>query len=191
MKIWFLIAGLLTATVALAQRPHQHHPAQPGTQTGSDVQPGVRPYADMVSRSIKALSDQQIADLRAGRGMSLALPAELNGYPGPSHALQLAAPLRLSNEQTLETRRLFGQMQVEAIGMGDRIIAAEVELDRLFKDRKATAATVAAATASVALAYGLLRAAHLQYHLEMIAVLTPVQVAKYNQLRGYQQEPRQ
>ena len=35
-------------------------------------------YADMRTRSIKALSDQQIADLRAGRGMALALAAELN-----------------------------------------------------------------------------------------------------------------
>lgn len=185
MKIWFLIGGLLTAAVASAQQPHQHQPAQPSTQTGSEVQPGVRPYADMATRSIKALSDQQIADLRAGRGMSLALPAELNGYPGPSHALQLAAPLSLSDEQTLATRRLFGQMQVEAIDLGDRIIAAEVELDGLFKDRKATAETIAAATAKVARAFGQLRAAHLQYHLEMIAVLTPAQVVKYNQLRGY------
>jgi hypothetical protein len=38
----------------------------------------------MQSRPIKALSDQQVSDLRAGRGMGLALAAELNGYPGPS-----------------------------------------------------------------------------------------------------------
>jgi len=30
--------------------------------------------------SIKTLSDRQIADLNAGRGMGLALAAELNGY---------------------------------------------------------------------------------------------------------------
>jgi hypothetical protein len=38
-----------------------------------------QPYAGMQTRPIKALSDQQIADLRAGRGMGLALAAELNG----------------------------------------------------------------------------------------------------------------
>ncbi|MFA6310053.1 MAG: hypothetical protein WCV99_01715 [Sterolibacterium sp.] len=81
-------------------------------------------------------------------------------------------------------------MQVEAIGMGDRIIAAEVELDGLFKDRTATAATVAAAPAIVVRAFRQLRAAHLQYRLKMLAVLTPAQVTTYNQLRGYQQEPR-
>ena len=48
---------------------------------------GQSPYAGMQARPVKALSDQQIADLKAGRGMGLALPAELNGYPGPSHVL--------------------------------------------------------------------------------------------------------
>jgi hypothetical protein len=43
-----------------------------------------QPYSGMQSRPIKALSDQTVADLRAGRGMGLALAAELNGYPGPS-----------------------------------------------------------------------------------------------------------
>ena len=37
------------------------------------------PYAGQEGRPIKALSEQQIADLRTGRGMSLALAAELNG----------------------------------------------------------------------------------------------------------------
>ena len=35
------------------------------------------PYAGMQSRPIKALSEQQIADLKTGRGMGLALTAEL------------------------------------------------------------------------------------------------------------------
>ena len=39
-----------------------------------------QPYAGFELRSIKALSDQQVADLKAGRGMGLALAAELNGY---------------------------------------------------------------------------------------------------------------
>lgn len=52
-----------------------------------------QPYAGLQSRSIKALSDEQLADLRAGRGMGLALLAELNGYPGPLHVIELADPL--------------------------------------------------------------------------------------------------
>ncbi|MER8435493.1 hypothetical protein NKH11_02460 [Mesorhizobium sp. M1393] len=42
-------------------------------------------YSGMEARRVKALSGEQIADLMAGRGMGLALAAELNSYPGPSH----------------------------------------------------------------------------------------------------------
>lgn len=48
------------------------------------------PYAGIARRSVKALSDREISDLRTGRGMGLALAAELNGYPGPAHVLELA-----------------------------------------------------------------------------------------------------
>jgi hypothetical protein len=41
-----------------------------------------QPYAGMETRPIKPLSEQQIADPRTGRGMSLALAVELNGYTG-------------------------------------------------------------------------------------------------------------
>jgi hypothetical protein len=55
-----------------------------------------KPYAGLQNRAIKTFSDQQIADLNAGRGMGLALAAELNGYPGPIHAIELAEQLHLS-----------------------------------------------------------------------------------------------
>ncbi len=38
-----------------------------------------QPYAGMDNRSVKTLSDQQLSDLREGRGMGMALAAELNG----------------------------------------------------------------------------------------------------------------
>jgi hypothetical protein len=61
---------------------------------------GQSPYAGMQAQPIKALSDRQVADLKAGRGMGLAMPAELNGYPGPSHLLELAEQVGLSNAQS-------------------------------------------------------------------------------------------
>jgi hypothetical protein len=57
------------------------------------------PYAGMQTRPIKALSAEQVADLKAGRGMGLAMAAELNGYPGPAHVLELADKLDLSDQQ--------------------------------------------------------------------------------------------
>ena len=51
-----------------------------------------QPYAGMETRAIKTLSDKDIADLNAGRGMGLALAAELNGYPGPVSYTHLTLP---------------------------------------------------------------------------------------------------
>jgi hypothetical protein len=74
-----------------------------------------QPYAGLEGRPIKALSEQQIADLRAGRGMGLALAAELNGYPGPMHVLELADALDLSGQQRAKMQELFAAMKAEAI----------------------------------------------------------------------------
>ena len=72
------------------------------------------PYGGMQTRPIKALSEQQVADLGAGRGMGLALAAELNGYPGPSHVLELADRLDLTADQRASVQRLFDSMKMEA-----------------------------------------------------------------------------
>lgn len=181
------IRSLITALLALAaaaplhaQHHHDHgaqHPPAPASAAG--------PYAGLQAREIKALSAQQVADLRAGKGMSLALPAELNGYPGPSHVLELAGPLQLTPAQAARTRTLFTRMQQEAQALGETVIQAEAALDRLFRSRSATREAVSLAAASAAEAQGRLRAAHLRYHLEMLDVLTPAQVAAYARLRGY------
>ncbi|MBX9943505.1 MAG: Spy/CpxP family protein refolding chaperone [Reyranella sp.] len=144
-----------------------------------------QPYAGQQARAVKALSDQQIADLRAGRGMGLALPAELNGYPGPMHVLELAGPLDLTPDQRQRTEALFAAMKAEAIPLGERLIADETALDLLFAEKRATLAAVDAASARIGATQAALRAAHLRYHLEMVALLTPEQVARYAALRGY------
>jgi hypothetical protein len=79
------------------------------------------PYAGMQTRPIKALSEQQVADLGAGRGMGLALAAESNGYPGPSHVLELADKLELSADQRPSIQRLFDSMKAEAMPIGRKL----------------------------------------------------------------------
>jgi Spy/CpxP family protein refolding chaperone len=144
-----------------------------------------QPYAGLQARPIKALSPEQIADLRAGRGMGLALPAELNGYPGPVHVLALAGPLGLTSEQRLRTEKLIAAMKAEAIPLGERLIADEAALDRLFAEKRVTAEALDKASAQIGATQAALRAAHLRYHLDMMAVLTPQQVELYGSLRGY------
>ena len=74
------------------------------TATAANAQ---APYGGMQIRPIKALSEQQIAHLGAGRGMGFALAAELNGYPGPSHVLELADRLELTAGQRAGIKALF------------------------------------------------------------------------------------
>jgi Spy/CpxP family protein refolding chaperone len=146
---------------------------------------GHSPYAQLQDRTIKALSEQQIADLRAGRGMGLALPAELNGYPGPMHVLEFADALNLSTEQRERTSGLIREMKNEAIPLGERLIDSERKLERLFADREITPAALIASTEEIARLQGRLRETHLKYHLVMVELLSAEQVAGYRQLRGY------
>lgn len=142
-------------------------------------------YAGLESRDIKALSPADIEGLKAGRGMSLALAAELNGYPGPLHVLELAGPLALTEDQRLRTRALQDRMLAEARTAGEELIARERELDRGFAARTLDASGLSAALARIAEAQARLRRAHLQAHLEQALILRPDQVEQYNRLRGY------
>jgi Spy/CpxP family protein refolding chaperone len=139
----------------------------------------------MEARPVKALSDRQVADLRAGRGMGMALPAELNGYPGPLHVLEMADALGLTPEQRERVRGLREAMTAETVPLGERLITEEAALDREFASRTVTPASLDAATAAIGRTQAALRAAHLRYHLTMMEVLTPEQVSRYGELRGY------
>jgi Spy/CpxP family protein refolding chaperone len=163
MKIWPVIASIAFVTSVHAQTP----------------------YAGMQTRSIKALSEQQIADLNAGRGMGLALAAELNGYPGPLHVLELADKLELSADQRADMQRLFDAMKTEALPLGAKLIEQEAELDRQFAARSITPESLKASTTAVAATQGMLRETHLKYHLSTGSILTPAQMTKYAELRGY------
>jgi Spy/CpxP family protein refolding chaperone len=168
MKPWMATLAIALLGVAPAAWPQTH-----------------QPYAGMQARPVKALSDQQIADLKAGRGMGLALAAELNGYPGPMHVLELASPLGLSDDQRAKVAGLFDAMKREAVPLGERLIAAETALDRQFAGRTITASSLGEATRDIASLQGELRLAHLKYHLATLELLTPEQATRYSTLRGY------
>jgi hypothetical protein len=148
------------------------------------------PYAGMQARSVKALSDQQISDLEAGRGMGLALAAELNGYPGPSHLLELADKIGLSVDQRAQVQQLFDAMRQEATPLGLKLIDQEAALDRQFATRTVTAESLKRAVADIALTQANLRETHLKYHLSTAAILDPDQKQRYAELRGYGAGPQ-
>lgn len=170
MKLVLMAAALLTwiATPAPAQHQHPH-----------------TPYAGLDLREIKALSQQQIDDLRAGRGMGLALAGELNGYPGPLHVIELADQLQLDAEQRQQVERLFKQMRAEATTVGETLIEQERALDRAFGERTISPDTLTAMTSKIGETQGRLRAVHLRYHLTTAALLSTHQRQRYSELRGY------
>jgi Spy/CpxP family protein refolding chaperone len=138
-----------------------------------------------MDREVKALSKEETAGLLEGRGLGMALSAELNGYPGPMHVLELKEGLGLFPEQVTKTEELFRQVKAEAKALGSELVEAEKKLDSLFKDKNVNEQNLSEATALAGSLRGRLRETHLKYHIRMLGVLSPEQVAKYNELRGY------
>jgi hypothetical protein len=143
------------------------------------------PYAGQQARTIKALSDDDIAALRKGEGMGMAKAAELNGYPGPAHVLTLAAQLGLTETQQRDVRAIFERMSTAAKPLGGELIAQEQTLDQLFAKGQITPDRLAAATAAIAGLQGRLRSVHLSAHLDTRALLNADQITRYQELRGY------
>ncbi|MBI3451497.1 MAG: hypothetical protein HY057_01425 [Rhodospirillales bacterium] len=164
MKSWIVVALALAAPAA-AQSPS--------------------PYAGQENRAIKALSDAEIEDLKAGNGAGFAKTAELNSYPGPAHVLELAGPLALGPDQRAASEALLHHMRAEAQKLGAKILDAEAALERAFAGRRITRDELRARLAAIAALQGELRAAHLETHIAQQALLSPEQVARYDVLRGY------
>jgi len=143
------------------------------------------PYAGEEQRAIKALSDAETASLMAGEGMGFAKAAELNGYPGPAHVLQLAARLELTEAQRAAVEEIMRRHRIEAQALGREVIALEKALDAAFASHAASAQVTDELVARIEARRGALRASHLKAHIATTAMLTPAQVQAYAALRGY------
>jgi len=146
---------------------------------------GDKPYAGQQQREIKSLSTREIAGYRQGKGMGFAKAAELNHYPGPRHVLDLAEQLALSERQRSDSQALFDAMQAEAMALGERLIEEEYRLDQLFASDRVNEHNLIEATRKIAALRGELRYTHLKTHLAQRALLSPHQLQRYDQLRGY------
>ena len=163
-------APLATAPFAQAQHAehHAHHAA--AAPDSLDVPTG--------------LSAAEAAGLLAGAGLGLAKPAELHGYPGPLHVLELADALGLSAAQRVGAEAFRADMLAQAIPLGEQIVQAERHLDAAFAGGAVSRAEVERMTAHAARLRGELRAVHLTTHLVMRELMTAEQIARYAELRG-------
>lgn len=117
--------------------------------------------------------------------MSLALAAELNGYPGPRHVLDLGEALDLTAVQRRAFESLFREMEAEARRLGAAILDQEAALDHAFGSGAVDEAGLHDRLAQLASLQAALRYAHLRTHLAAQALLTREQLARYDTLRGY------
>ncbi len=143
------------------------------------------PYVGQEVRNIRSLSEAEVQGYLQGRGMGLAKPAELNGYPGPMHVLELSQQLQLTDDQRAATQRSFERMRAEAVRLGRLFVEKEAALNRLFGDVRADSANLQRLVGETARLHGELRLSHLRAHLEMRSILTLHQIARYKELRGY------
>jgi hypothetical protein len=148
------------------------------------------PYAHAGSVEVKTLSQAEVDELLNGAGMGLARPAELNRYPGPRHALELADSLALTPDQRKETQRVFDEMSERAKALGRQIVDAEKALDADFAAGSVTEESLATSVERLAELRAELRITHLRAHLAMRAILTGHQIHEYDRLRGYDSDHR-
>lgn len=151
----------------------------------ASIAPSASPYAGQESRQIKALSATEVAAYVEGKGQGFAKPAELNGYPGPMHVLELADQLALTSEQKAASEALLLKHKTEVRELGRSFISAEEALDRLFSSGLVNAEALRMAIDHSAKIQSRIRNAHLETHLQQTALLTTEQNAAYQRLRGY------
>jgi Spy/CpxP family protein refolding chaperone len=163
-----------TAVVAIAQAPQTQAPVAKA-----------QAYAGQQARSIASLSTEELQAFLEGRGMGLAKAAELNGYPGPMHVLELAEQLKLTSEQRRDVKHAFERMKARATDLGAKYVSAEKAVDEAFRSGNADAGTITRRVAEANRLLGEVRLSHLIAHLEITPLLTPEQRARYAELRGY------
>ena len=173
--IGFIIA--LLPTIAFTQTQTGDHGAAPSAYAGEET------------RVIKSLSQKDLEEIASGGGWGLARAAELNGVPGPTHLLELADHLGLSDRQQIDIEAIRVQMQTDAVRAGKRFVAAEQALDVAFQQSPPDPETLERLVREAGTARAALRLVHLNAHLLTAPLLTEPQIRQYSVLRGYSEDP--
>jgi uncharacterized cupredoxin-like copper-binding protein/Spy/CpxP family protein refolding chaperone len=145
----------------------------------------VTSYAGQEQRELKSLSAAEVEQYRAGAGMGYAKAAELNHFPGPMHALELADRLKLTPEQKAQTEALMKEHKAQARAIGVKLVDAEARVEALFRSGDVKKDALEEAVKAAAALQGEYRLSHLETHRRMRALLTAEQVAHYDAARGY------
>ena len=122
--------------------------------------------------------------LLKGEGAGQGLYAELNGYPGPKHVLDVATMLSLTPEQKRRITEIYKQMDARARELGTRIVRVEDELNTAFRQGLVNERSVNDDAEQIGRLRGRLRAVHLTAHLKTKDILSRTQLDMYKSLRA-------
>lgn len=151
-------------------------PTSPSATTG---------YAHLLDSPVRGLTPGEIQELKTGAGMRLALPAELNGYPGPKHVLDLANDLGLNASQRQAVQSLYDRTNQQARAAGEKVLESYRALDGWFRNGTGSADDLEQLVKTLGEREAQLRLVHLRAHVECRDLLTDHQVELYKDLRGY------
>lgn len=171
-----ILLGLLLLVPALSVTAQHQHPATGDATAAQAPEAAHHAFLDMERQAIER-----------GEGFGMALPADKAGYPGPKHALDLKAELKLTPDQIAAMEKLYAAMKQKAIERGREVLAAEQRLDEMFREGRPEP-ELREESYRVASLRVELRWVHLGAHLAARKLLTPEQIATYMRLRHGQMD---
>ncbi len=180
-KLWILT--LVVCVIAIVSSQNAGSNIRVKAQV--EATPTPTAYSDLLLSDIRGIDAKTIAAYQKGEGAGLALPAELNGYPGPRHVLELADKLGLTEDQRQKIKALADEMLPQAIELGNQILSKERDLELAFRSSTIDENFLQQQVTSIAELQGKLRVVHLRTHLATVKILSPAQIMQYNMLRGY------
>jgi hypothetical protein len=120
--------------------------------------------------------------IERGEGFGMAMAADMNGYPGPKHVLDMKKELKLTPTQEAAMQKLMAAMKEKALAKGKDVLLAEKRLEDYFAQGKSED-ELREETYRVASLRAELRWVHLSTHLAARTLLTAQQITAYQQLR--------
>ena len=176
MKYWFSLSLLFLILFSLSAFAEESYNSK---------------YVGQEHRNIKSLSPDDIKELKRGGGWGLAKAAELNGVPGTAHILEMAEKINLTDEQKRKIQKIYNDMKVEAVALGEQLIRLELELNSGFSNRTINKILLDKSVREIEKVRAKLRLVHLSTHLKTPNILSNEQIILYNELRGYSKDPCQ
>lgn len=129
------------------------------------------------------VSHDDVQAYLTAKGMGMARAAEIDGVPGPFHALAMAHELGLTPDQLARTQQVFDRMEARSSTIGRQIIEQERLLDQQLSDPRVSAVQREAALQRVGQLHRALRQVHQEAHAAQRSILSAQQITQYRELR--------